>query len=143
MILDDIQTIIDHESTMLSLLDEFKEKLSKTLIISTYMLEPKDQYLVGDNGVVKPGTFYFPGMRPGRIDEIIFLPPPDKINRRKILLCYMKPEYVTEEILENSRGLSGAYLKELATRIETHGFDSWKQEINNLFMSSPIYTTVD
>ncbi len=138
-ILDDIQTVIGHEATMLQLLDEFKEKLPKTIVIATYMLEPKDQYIVNSKGIVEPGTFYFPGMRPGRIDETVFIPPPDKINRQNILRCYMKEEYITDAVLDKTKGLSGAYLKELATRIEAHGFENWELEADNLFMSSPVY----
>ena len=109
----------------------------RSLIIGTYMTDPSDD-VIGEDGKVKAGSFYYSGMRPGRIDEIIVIPFPDKENRHLILSCYLKEELITDEILEATKGMTGAYLKEFSTRLLAHGFNSWEREIESIRASLPV-----
>jgi len=62
----------------------------------------------------RPGALYWPGMRAGRLDRVIFLEPPDLQARTAILAHY---GVVSDEVARLSDGLTGAFLRELARRI--------------------------
>ena len=62
----------------------------------------------------RPGALYWPGMRAGRLDRVVFLAPPELAARKAILAHY---GLVSNEVAELSAGLTGAFLQELARRI--------------------------
>jgi len=90
------------------------------------------------------GDWHFDGMRPGRIDEIFTFYLPDEEDREAILRHYfdrfgMKaPKRATiRKIVEATDGLSGAYLGEVARRIDVHGLAEWEEEILNVMRTAP------
>lgn len=93
-------------------------------------------------GGLEPGTLYYPGMRPGRIDDIIQIPVPDAAKRHLILTNFMQkygvsPETVVlADLVKETEHLSPAYLKELVKRISA-GFD-WKEEVMALHWQRPV-----
>lgn len=61
-------------------------------------------------------------LRPGRIDEIIGLNPPDGEERKSILQGYLNEFKVTgeidlEKLIESTDGLTAAYLREVALQL--------------------------
>lgn len=80
------------------------------------------------------GAFYYPGMRPGRVDLVLPLLPPAAEQRRRILQHYgLDP---SREQLAAARGLSPAYLAELARLVQLNP-DGWKRELWHLRMTAP------
>ncbi|MCP4806014.1 MAG: hypothetical protein GY913_34500 [Proteobacteria bacterium] len=61
----------------------------------------------------KPGALYWPGMRAGRLDRVVFIAPPDADGRRAILAHH---GLFDDEAVRLSAGLTGAFLEELARR---------------------------
>lgn len=111
VLLDDIplpKGSMSHKLTQL--LDDFHDITN--LIVCTFM----DDSLVSEDQL-KPGVFYYPGMRSGRVDEIIFLPPPNEAERSEILQHYGLDEDLAEKVAEQTEGLTGAFLKEIAERV--------------------------
>jgi hypothetical protein len=86
---------------------------------------------------------YYPGMRPGRMDEIWRLKRPDPDVRRAILAETWTPPAtpggakLLAEILEATGGLTGAYLAELGHRLTLHGTKTWKSEVAALHRMAP------
>ena len=57
-----------------------------------------------------------PGMRAGRLDRVVFLPPPQADARRLSLVHYgARPEDL-DELVHATEGLTGAFLRELVAR---------------------------
>lgn len=137
LLIDDVQTILKNEDVMLPLLEIMHGIPGRSLVIGTYMITVDEKFR-DDEGKMIPGSFYFPGMRPGRIDEFIFLSFPDREERRNILLSYMDESMLTDDILDATENMTGAYLKELSTRLKIHGTDSWEDEIDSLRASLPV-----
>ncbi len=140
LLIDDVQSFIDSQNIVLPILDKFKNNSADTLIILTYMVQD-DKEVVNANGELIPGSLYFPGLRPGRIDEILVLELPDNEERKTILSCYMKEELISEEIIKETNGMSGAYLKEFAKRINAHGIEFWRKEVIVLKAHMPVKKT--
>ena len=65
--------------------------------------------------------------RPGRIDQAIEFPLPDESGRRKLVLLYGKglelSEAVAENIVTKTKGVSGAFIKELMRRTAQYNLD--------------------
>jgi len=124
-------TTVDYEdflSTMEALHGE------SSLIIGTLM----DDSVQG--GTQRNGADYFSGMRPGRVDEIIWIKRPEFKDRRKILSYYINSKVdrkVMSDIVNNTRGLTGAYLKEVANRVNIYGLDTWKNEVKAIKYAAP------
>lgn len=86
---------------------------------------------------------YYPGMRPGRMDEVWRLKRPDPGVRAAILSETWTPpgtpagERLLAEILKATEGLTGAYLAELGHRLNLHGTKTWKSEVVALHHMAP------
>jgi hypothetical protein len=102
------------------------------LVVLTQMTEPGDI-----DPMPAPGALYHPGMRPGRIDEVITLLAPDREQRRVILQHYLGAP-PPEAAIDGTEGLTGAYLKELARRIRERGPFTLEKEIASLLAQAPI-----
>jgi len=89
------------------------------------------------------GGWYFPGMRPGRIDKILTLYLHDAEERNSILQSYylefggMEDYPLWSRIVDATEGLSGAYLMEIARRLAVFGFDDWRDTVDELRRSAP------
>lgn len=68
-------------------------------------------------GQTKPGDLYWPGLRPGRIDEMIVLTAPDLADREEILLHAGLSPDAARGAAFLTEGLTGAYLNEIARRV--------------------------
>lgn len=65
------------------------------------------------------GASYSPGVRPGRVDEVVALRRPDAAERSEIIdlvVHHSGPELtaIVDEVAAMTEGLSGAYLAEVA-----------------------------
>ena len=65
----------------------------------------------------RPGALYWPGMRAGRLDRVLFLPPPQAEERRRILAHAGLAEAQLDQATELTEGLTGAFLIELVRRV--------------------------
>lgn len=105
----------------------FYESLRGTvpLLISTFMASRRDAAKTG------PGADYWPGMRPGRVDQIIRLYPPDALQVCEILRGYLgsEPEEAMVSAATAAR-FGGAHLRELSNRVRS-GL-AWPGEVENL-----------
>jgi len=136
LLLDDL-ALDDGTKTegFLSMLEALRDP--DCLVIATMMTSG------GDDPDKEPemGDWHFPGIRPGRIDEIETFYLPCEGERNLILRHYLKagdePLDNWDEIIKKTEGLSGAYLGEVARRLTIHGFDSWEREITNILRASP------
>lgn len=92
----------------------------------------------------KPGSWHFPGMRPGRIDEIFTLKLPNQKERAEILGLYNDsldmdlPSKLIKQIAKRTEGLTGAYLMNVMERVQVHGRDFWKEEVDHVLYAAPI-----
>jgi len=134
LLLDDIPFGSNQTEQYLDLFDSLRGNIQ--LVIATFMDEDVKKLLSG-----KPGSLYWPGMRPGRVDEIQVIPPPEKDKREAILRFYLQgtkiPPVVFEQLLEATENFTGAFLKELAHRISKRGWDTWETEVSNLRCQVP------
>lgn len=113
VLLDDIPMPREYEKMdegLTSLLDNL-HSVAK-LVVCTFM----DDSIVSVDQL-KPGVFYYPGMRSGRVDQVIFMGPPNRDERFSILRHYGLSFEVACEVSLLTDGLTGAYLKEVANRI--------------------------
>lgn len=128
LILDDFSQVEGHASNDALALLEMLHSVSR-LVMLTWMTPSDD---------VKPKSLGAIGMRPGRIDEVVRLRVPSKDETKVILLHYFDEaglkvsESAFNRIVKVCSGLSGAYLKEVAHRLSTHGVDGWEVEVKNL-----------
>jgi hypothetical protein len=104
----------------------------RTFVVLTQMTAPGEA-----EAVPEPGSLYRPGMRPGRIDEIVTVKAPDEEGRRAILMHYLASEPPTLAVTATA-GLTGAYLKELARRIRARGTEHLEEEIAALLAQAPV-----
>jgi hypothetical protein len=137
LLLDDLQ--LDdkkHTEDFLTMLEALRAP--DCLVIAT-MMAPTDR-------TKKPqmGDWHFEGMRPGRIDETFTFYLPDAKDRDLVLRHYYKlfgvadPKPQTQKaIVRATRNLSGAYLAEVARRLQVHGVESWREEIQNVCLTAP------
>lgn len=102
-----------------------------TPVILTVM-DDSERFATRARGLAR-GSFYYPGLRPGRIDLIVPLPPPTAEDQAIILAHYgMK---LPADLLKKCAGLSGAYLQELALRVR--GGSDPEQTIKHLHACAP------
>jgi len=122
-------------SAHLSLFESLHEVVD--LAIVTRMTEGQEAR--GEN----KGHDAFVGMRPGRIDEVFHLKIPSKRVGTALLLHFLGQqdaegackhlsinEEVWEDIIVRCKGLTGAYVAEVAKRLDRHGVATYKSEIN-------------
>lgn len=89
------------------------------------------------------GEHYVPGMRPGRLDEIVCLYPPDSKVRGEILKHYYKAfglgidAKTHQKITKETEGLTGAYLREVVERLDVHGVEALAPELISVMLSAP------
>lgn len=129
LILDDVQSMMGTPGLM-SLLEVMRDGFT----VLTYMdTEPR-----------KPGrgTLHFAGMRPGRIDEIVYVETLDDIGRRDVLDYYFGRSCPLDTadmiaLVSLTEGLSGAYLMELVRRIQLFGVDDWRSEVESVLRAAP------
>lgn len=149
VLLDDLQGILDtaslqrpgfsfvanseQYSDFLGLLESLHAKCD--LIIATLMLRGEPE---------KTREARFEGMRPGRIDDIIWIPRPSAEQRTRILRHYLDPKLqLPEGIAEATKNFTGAYLMEVAHRLNTFGVAQWKEEVRSVSLSVPQKRDID
>ena len=134
LLLDDIPLGADNGEKYLDLFDSLRGNTQ--LVIATHMNENVKQLTSG-----KPGSLYWPGMRPGRVDEIMVIAPPNAVKREVILRFYLGGSPIPGDlfplVLKASEGFTGAFLKELAQRLQNRGWDTWKDHILSLKCQAP------
>lgn len=81
------------------------------LVMATFMADDLTEQSAG-----KPGGLYWPGMRAGRLDRVVFLPPPQAPARRAILAHYGARPDDLDTLVRATEGLTGAFLRELVVR---------------------------
>lgn len=137
LLLDDLD-LSDREKTQtfLALLEALRDP--NCLVIATMMLSPSEV-----KKTPKPGGLYFPGIRPGRIDEIFTLGLPDQDDRLLIMreactdLGVEFPEEFLQTLARATEDLTGAYLANLVERVARHGVAKWEEELASLRLMSP------
>jgi predicted AAA+ superfamily ATPase len=130
LVIDDIDFGED-EPDLLTRLEAVRS--ARTFVVITQMTAPGEVA----EGIPEPGSLYRPGMRPGRIDEIVTVKAPDEEGRRLILAHYLGTEPPSLAVTATA-GLTGAYLKELARRIRARGTDHLEEEIAALLAQAPV-----
>lgn len=134
LLLDDVPLASKvHMDELLSLFEALHGRTK--LIVSTYMDDDRPDDADGD------GSDYWPGMRPGRIDEVERTKRPSLENRRLILQDYFA-EYgakgvPVDDVALACEGLTGAYLKEVAYRISRYGMEGWQEEVRAVRRTAP------
>lgn len=135
LLLDDVPlTSTAHMDELLSLFEALQGHTK--LVISTYMDDSPHNDSDGD------GSNYWPGMRPGRIDEVQRTKRPSLQNRCLILERYFVELGVVDvpvrDIAVACEGLTGAYLKEVARRIAWYGSADWQSEVQAVRRAAPL-----
>lgn len=98
--------------------------------------------LMDDDVEIRPGGCYFAGMRPGRIDDVVVLRPPDAMNRDLILRHYynemcIPPPTAHEKIVQRTEGMTAAYLREVAVRARAFGDVGIEREMEVIRYMAP------
>jgi len=139
------------------LLDLLESAHGKTTMILTFMADDINWATTGllegkkgatgkrKKGKEKPGMmtgrFYYSGMRPGRVDEIILLPPPGDVEREVVLRHYSRVFNVDlppmKDLVPATAGLTPAYLREVVDRIARFGLSTWKGEVETVRLTAP------
>ncbi len=102
------------------------------LVIATFM----DDSLTREEAW-RPGGLYWPGMRAGRIDRVVFLPPPSEEERRQILVHYGVSADKLSILASLSEGLTGAFLRHLAMRSEACAVTELPELVRQLRAQAP------
>jgi len=130
--LDDQRRVDD----FLLLLESLRDPGSLVFVTMMTNEEPKAKPKMGDA--------YFPGMRPGRIDEVYSIRLPNESQRRNILHHYYGRFHINriplkthDQIARATKGLSGAYLSEIVRRLAIHGVDNWAEEVSQVIAAAP------
>lgn len=129
LLLDDVEFDL-HGRLLLVLLEALRDPA--ITVVLTEMLSPGEP----TDGCA-PGRLYRAGMRPGRIDEIVTIPPPAEPQRRAILRHYLGAD-PPPELVRRAAGLPGAYLKELAARLRVRGLAALEDELPPLLAQAPV-----
>jgi len=116
----------DHDgASTLALLEHLHKKMK--LVVLTKMTEGTGN------------TRRWTGLRPGRIDDCFHLAEPDKVVRKELMQFFLaelgqadsgldiKPAWV-----KKTKGMTGAYIRELMRRVLLFGEDSFKEEAEKL-----------
>ncbi len=133
LLLDDIQYLLENQENYDTLLTSLEGLNQNYTVVGTVMND--------GTILVEPSRFYYPGMRPGRIDEIILLQPHDDETRKKILKYYLVSNLTEQQLdclISVTRGLSGAYLKQLSFKIDTCGFAGWEHYVAVIRATAPL-----
>jgi hypothetical protein len=126
LVLDDVESGYATTHT-LDLLERLR--LPHTMVFITTMTHV-------DN--LEPGSWYTPGIRPGRIDEFLFIPFPDDKARRLLLTHYAEKHRLDLDaatlsgLVKESKNFTGAYIENLVGRLSAYGVHRWKEEITSL-----------
>jgi len=137
VLVDDIplrQGEVDHQ--LLELFEALEGLVP--MVLGTLMVDDK-----AVTEMQRPGALYWPGMRPGRIDRVIFLPRPDADARREILRHYGEEilgcgSRLTD-VVQATGGLTGAYLKRLVAILEARGsYAGWEEVVEQLRWQAPM-----
>lgn len=113
VLLDDVLFGKDLDQQLSGLLDRLQGKAR--LVFVTFMADS-----LTEEDTAQPGGLYWPGMRPGRLDRVVFMSPPGDQDRRRIFeSCGAQPDQV-EELVALSAGLTGAFLIALQRRVELY-----------------------
>ena len=135
LLLDDVDPKNNTE-TLLDILETVRQEGMITIIT---MMEAG----AGETTKPKQGDWHYPGMRPGRIDEIIHIPIPSASHREVILRFYANrsglkiKKKIFAKIIKATNGLTGAYLAAIIDRICTHGVENWKHETELILRTAP------
>lgn len=137
LLLDDVNLAKEEDTEkLLALLEALR---APDCLVVVTMMASTDQ-----NRQPEMGDWYFSGMRPDRIDEVFTLYLPDARARNAILRHYYEQYHVPavdsrtqRKIVHATEGLSGAYLMEVARRIQVHGLASWLDEVKYVRCASP------
>jgi ATP-dependent 26S proteasome regulatory subunit len=151
--LDKVSSLVKYLSPSVILIDDFgvREDLTlEDLLALLELVRPPDSLLIltmmtgsEPSRRLSPGSRYLTGMRPGRIDEIVDIYLPDLPLRRKILKYYFDSssfrisEGTLDSIARATKGLSGAYLAEVARRISARGVSQWHGEVTQVLSMAP------
>lgn len=137
LLLDDLK--LDEEKNTEEFLTMLEALRAPDCLVIATMMAPTDR-----DKKPEMGDWHFDGMRPGRIDETFTFYLPDAKDRDLILRHYYKrfgfadPKPQTQKaIVRATKNLSGAYLAEVARRLQVHGVESWREEIRNVCFSAP------
>lgn len=121
--------LIDDVQWELKYLLESLENIRGITIILTYMEDkPFDP--------AKPGSLYFAGLRPGRVDHIFYIGLPDAEKREQILRNYVhtfRPDFT--DFVGATKNLPTAYLKTAAEIY--NGNPVWQDPMRHLFACAP------
>lgn len=137
LLLDDLD-MKNRADDFLAVLESLREE--GVLVVITI----QDDEVTGEEDP-KPGSWYFSGMRPGRVDDMYLLGPPGESERFQILGAYLKGvDYdmsILSEVARQTEGLTGAYLMNLAEHFALVGFDGWEHEVNKRLWAAPARRT--
>ncbi len=125
LIIDDIElTYGSFNSSFASTLESLRP-LCKVLILT---------FMEDDEVTLKPGVFYYPGMRAGRIDRIYHIKPPNREDREAILKSFGSNQ--AKALSKITKGLSGAYLKVLVEEY-IENFATAQEAVDALRLCAP------
>lgn len=121
-----------HDAEIAQVLDSLQWLHGKLLVALTVMDDSVGFAAEVANG--KFGVCYYPGMRPGRVDLVIPMPPPNAKQRAVVLRHYgLAP---TTKQIKATQGLTPAYLAEFARRAALAP-DEWADELRQLRVCAP------
>ncbi len=137
VLIDDIPLSSGVDPKLLDLFEALDSLGSVRLVLGTLMVDDKSM-----SELTVPGGLYWPGMRPGRIDEVIWFPPPDAAQRARVLSMYLERAGMglesLDELVGATEGLTGAYLSDLVRRLSLHGMSDWETEVERLRWQAPV-----
>ena len=138
LLLDDLDlTCRENGERFLALLETLRDP--HCLVFITMMTAPGER-----EELPKPGDWHFPGIRPGRVENVWTLYLPDPEEREEILRLYATefdldlPDDLMEQLVEATDLLSGAYLRRVADELATHGIGDWRDEVNQVLYTADI-----
>lgn len=102
------------------------------LVIATFM----DDALTREEAW-RPGGLYWPGMRAGRLDRVVFLPPPGLEERQEILAHYGVSEDKLSILAGLTEGLTGAFLRHLAKLSAAHAVTELPELVHQMRAQAP------
>lgn len=137
LLLDDLDlSETANNESLLAMLESLRDP--NCLVIVTMMTPPTHK-----EKEPKPGSWHFPGMRPGRADGIFTLYLPDKGEREEMLGAYADEhglrikKSLRKKLVKATHGLSGAYIMRVVEELATHGVGNWREEVNMVLYTAP------
>lgn len=134
VILDDIPNSNETRRKMLAVTEALHER-GEAKVILTLMTDREVE--------IKRGAAFIDGLRPGRVDEVLILNPPDEEGRKIFLKAFLDIERVgwVDWLAKRSEGLSPAYLRELGLRVNALGAGitegKVQEELDSLLLLAP------